>query len=247
MSVPSHHSHASTIFPENGSIIIHVLPIFSRYSKGTQAAAAPISKHRPSEHKTEAAAVTRPDPLLVGKSEQHQIDEHPPRNPETKRRPRPRHGETRNHTAVARPHTIIATANYKHTKCPALLKSSDLLEGSQDSLGSSQDSLGSVQESPRHTPRILLTTPGNTKYYCEGKVTTDIGHEQSHSTSMPTLFTKDKKLTPHRPPLSKRTKKCNGRVKLPPLSIPCNSPLPIVQRQRSFSDPDIKLPRLIHL
>eukprot|EP00731_Ephydatia_muelleri_P031889 Em0023g396a len=114
------------------------------------------------------------------------------------------------------------------------------------------DSLGSVQDSPHHTPRIRLTTPGNTEYDCEGRVAaiglSKVDQEEAHSISMPTLFTKDKKPThPHPLLMKKRPKKCTGRVKLPPLSIPGNNSIPTVQRQRSFSDPDIKLPRLTHL
>ncbi|KAL5457239.1 hypothetical protein EMCRGX_G034486 [Ephydatia muelleri] len=222
---------------------------------GTQASSGTLtsSKHRASEHTTKRTTVSKkpvlPDPQPI-KPAHHLTDQLPPRNPEAVRRPRPRHGVTRNHTTLDRPHTI--TANYKHTKCPPLLRNMDHFEGSQESLGSSQDSLGSVQDSPHHTPRILLTTPGNTEYDCEGRVAAiglaKVDLEEAHSISMPTLFTKDKKPThPHPLLMKKRPKKCTGRVKLPPLSIPGNNSIPTVQRQRSFSDPDIKLPRLTHL
>ncbi|KAL5457235.1 hypothetical protein EMCRGX_G034481 [Ephydatia muelleri] len=205
-------------------------------------------KHQNTQPREQRSQPVHPDPQPIEPAHHH-TDQLPPRNPKAVRRPRPRHGETRNHTTLGRPHTI--TANYKHTKCPPLLRNMDHFEGSQESLGSSQDSLGSVQDSPHHTPRILLTTPGNTEYDCEGRVAaiglSKIDQEEAHSISMPTLFTKDKKPTHPHPLLMKRPKKCTGRVKLPPLSIPGNNSIPTVQRQRSFSDPDIKLPRLTHL
>lgn len=229
-----------------------LLSIFSRYgnASSTQAAAGTLtsSKHRATK-RTMVPKPVLPDPQPI-KPFHHQTDHQlPPRNHEVARRPRPRHGETRNHTTLGRPHTI--TANYKHTKCPPLLMNMDHFEGSQESLGSSQDSLGSVQDSPHHTPRILLTTPGNTKYDYEGTVSiglTQVDQEEAHSISLPTLFTKDKKSRqPHPLLIKKRPKKCTGRVKLPPLSIPDNNVTSTHQRQRSLSDPDIKLPRLTHL
>lgn len=221
-------------------------------NSSTQAATGTLtSKQRPPKYATKETAVTKPAPVLPdpGPTEPtcHQGNQLAPQNPEVARRPRPRHGETRIRTAIGRPHT---TANYKHAKCPLLLKDINHLEGSQESLGSSQDSLGSAQDFPCHTPRILLTTPGNTKYDCESKLTIDAQPEETHSNSMPTLFIRDKKLTQTHPSpllIKRRPKKCTGRVKLPPLSIPGNNSFPTVQRQRSFSDPDIKLPRLTHL